>query len=219
MEKVVLKATKREVTGKKVGALRRQGKLPAIMYGHLIETTPIVLNAVEVLPKLATLTSSSTLTIDLDGKEYPARVAEKQRDPIKRHLIHLDLQVISLTEKMRAKVGIELAGTAPAVKLANAVIHIVLTELDVESLPHDLPERFIVDISGLGEIGDSIRVQDIARADGVDILNGPEEVIVTASAPKGEEVVEEVAEEVAAEATEPERVGGRPKKEESTGKE
>ena len=116
MEKIILKATKRDVTGKKVGALRRQGKLPAVIYGHRIETTPIVLNAAEALPKLATLTSSSTLTISLDGKEYPALVREKQRDPIKKFLTHLDFQVISLTEKMRAKVRIELTGTAPAEK-------------------------------------------------------------------------------------------------------
>lgn len=214
IEKVVLKATRRDENGEKAGALRRQGKLPAVMYGHLIETTPITLNAAEVLPKLATLTSSSTVTINLDGKDYPARVREKQREPIKKHLTHLDLQVISLTEKMRAKVGIELAGTAPAVKVANAVIHSNLTELEVESLPHDLPERFVVDISSLAEIGDSIRVRDIARADEVNILNDPEEVIVLALAPKLEEFVEEAA----AEQTEPEVIGGGSKKEEAAGK-
>ncbi len=200
MEKVVLKASKRDVTGKQVGALRRQGKIPAIMYGHLIETTPITLNAVEALPKLSTLTSSSTFTITLDGKEYPARLREIQRDPVKKHLIHLDLQVVSLTEKMRARVKIELAGTAPAVKAANAVILSSLTELEVESLPQILPERFVVDISGLTEIGDCIRIRDIVRADGVDILNGPEEVIVTATAP----TVEKLVEEAVTEETEPE---------------
>ena len=202
MEKVILKATKRDVTGKKVGALRRQGKLPAVIYGHHIETTPIVLNAAEVLPKLATLTSSSTLTISLDGKEYPALVREKQREPIKKFVTHLDFLVISLTEKMRAKVSIELTGTAPAVKGANAIILAGLTELEVESLPQDLPERFVVDIAGLREIGDAIRVQDIPQPDGVEILSVPEEVIVSASAPTVEKLVEEAVaeEEVAPEA-------------------
>jgi large subunit ribosomal protein L25 len=205
MEKITLKAAKRDVTGKKVGALRRQGKLPAVIYGHLIETTPIVLNAAEALPKLATLTSSSTLTVSLDGKEYPAIVREKQREPIKKFITHLDFQVISLTEKMRAKVSIDLTGTAPAVKAASAIILQGLTELEVESLPQDLPERFVVDISGLLDIGDSIRVQDIPQPDGVEILSVPEEVIVSASAPTVERVVEEaVAEEV-----EPEAAAGK----------
>ncbi len=209
MEKVVLMATRRDLNGDKVGALRRQGKLPAIMYGHLIETTPITLNAVEVLPKLATLTSSSTLTINLDGKEYPAMVREKQREFIKKRLIHLDFQVISLTAKMHAKVRIELTGTAPAVKDANATILNRLTELEVESVPQYLPERFVIDISGLAGIGDSIRVQDITKVEGVEILTDPEEVIVIATAPRGEEIVGEAA----SKETEPEVIGGGSKKE------
>ena len=62
------------------------------------------------------LSSSSLVTIDLDGKQYLAQVREKQRDFIKNRLVHVDFQIVSLTEKMRAKVGIELTGTAPAVK-------------------------------------------------------------------------------------------------------
>jgi large subunit ribosomal protein L25 len=209
MEKVVLKATKRDVTGKKVGALRRQGKLPAIMYGHLIETTPITLNAVEVLPQLATLTSSSTVTINLDGIEYPAIVREKQRDPIKKRLTHLDLQVISLTAKMRTKVSIELTGTAPAVKEASATILSRLNDLEVECVPQYLPERFVIDISSLTEIGDSIRVHDIPKAEGLEILTDPEEIIVIAVAPRGEEIVAEAE----AEDTGPEVIGGGSKKE------
>ena len=198
MEKIILKAAKRQIPGKQVKALRREGKLPAVIYGHRIESTPIVLDAAIALPKLSLLTSSTTVIIDLDGEEYPAIVREKQRDPVKRFLTHLDFQVISLTEKMRAKVSIELSGVAPAEKAASAVILSGLNELEVESLPQDLPERFIVDIAGLAEIGDTIRVQDIPKLHGVAILNDPEEVIVTASAPTVERVVEEAAAEEAA---------------------
>lgn len=198
MEKIILKAAKRQIPGKQVKALRREGKLPAVIYGHRIESTPIVLDAAIALPKLSLLTSSTTVIIDLDGEEYPAIVREKQRDPVKRFLTHLDFQVISLTEKMRAKVSIELSGVAPAEKAASAVILSGLNELEVESLPQDLPQRFIVDITGLAAIGDTIRVQDIPELPGVAILNDPEEVIVTASAPTVERVVEEAAAEEAA---------------------
>ena len=197
MEKITLKAAKREITGKQVNALRRQGKLPAVIYGYHIESTPIALDAAIALPKLSLLTSSTTVIIELDGKEYPAIVREKQHEPIKKFLTHLDFQVISLTEKMRAKVSIELSGTAPAEKAAHAVIISGLNELEVESLPQDLPERFIVDIAVLAEIGDTIRVQDIPKLHGVVILNDLEEVIVTASAPTVERIVEEVAAEEA----------------------
>lgn len=199
MEKIVLKAARRNISGNKVNALRRQGKLPAVIYGYHIESTPIVLDAAIALPKLSLVTSSTTVIIELDGKEYPAIVREKQREPIKKFLTHLDFQVISLTEKMRAKVSVELSGTAPAEKAANAVILSSLNELEVESLPQDLPERFIVDITVLAEIGDTIRVQDIPKLHGVVILNGSEEVIVTATAPTVERVMEETAEEAAPE--------------------
>ncbi len=198
MEKVVLKASKREVIGKKVGALRRQGKLPAVLYGPRMETTAIMLDAQEVTKALSRLTSSSLVTLDLDGKEYLALVREKQRDFLKNCLLHLDFQVVSLTEKMRAKVGIQLAGKAPAVKDFNAVIHTGLTELEVECMPQDLPERIVVDISGLAELGDSVRVRDVVLSDQVEILEDLEDIIAVASATREEQVIEAAPVEEAA---------------------
>ena len=199
MEKVVLKATKREVLGRKVGALRRAGKLPAVLYGHGIESTPITLEAHEAALKLSHVTSSSLMMIDLDGKEYPALVREKQRDYLKNRLLHVDFQVISMTEKVTTKVGIELTGTAPAVKEFSAVIVTVLNELEVECMPQDLPARVVIDISGLAEVGAGIHVRDIVISDKVKILDDPAEMIVVASATRAEKVAEEApAEEEAA---------------------
>jgi large subunit ribosomal protein L25 len=205
MEKIVLKATRRDVVGKKVGALRRQGKLPAVLYGHRIETTPILLDAYEGTQTLSHLTSSSLLTIDLDGKQYLTQVREKQRDVIKNRLLHVDFQIVSLTEKMRAKVGIELSGAAPAVKNFNAVIHTGLTALEVECMPQDLPARIVIDISSLAKIGDGLRVRDVVLSDKVKILADLDEVIAVAAAPRKEEVSVEapVAEEAAPEEVEP----------------
>jgi large subunit ribosomal protein L25 len=198
MERVVLKAGKREITGKKVGALRRAGKLPAVLYGHNIESTPIVLDAHQTWLTLSGLTSSSLVTVDLDGKEFLALVRSEQRDCIQNHLIHLDFQAVSLTEKIRTKVGIEITGTAPAVQEFNAIIVEGLTELEVESLPQNLPERIVVDISKLAAIGDSIHVRDLSVPSGVIILDEPDGLIVSATAPRAE-VVEEAVEEGAAE--------------------
>ena len=206
MEKVVLKATKREVLGRKVGALRRAGKLPAVLYGHGIASTPIMLEAHEASLKLSHLTSSSLMMIDLDGKEYPALVREKQRDYLKNRLLHVDFQVISMTEKITTKVGIELTGTAPAVKAFSAVIVTVLNELEIECMPQDLPERVVIDISGLTEVGASIHVRDVVISDRVKILGDPAETIVVASATREEKAVAEEApaeEEAAPEESEP----------------
>jgi large subunit ribosomal protein L25 len=206
MEKVVLKATKREILGRKVGALRRAGKLPAVLYGHGIDSTPVTMEAHEAALKLSHVTTSSLVMIDLDGKEYPALVREKQRDYLKNRLLHVDFQVISMTEKVTTKVGIELTGTAPAVKEFSAVIVTVLSELEVECMPQDLPARVVIDISGLTEVGAGIHVRDIVIADKVKILDDPAEMIVVASATRAEKAAAEEApaeEEAAAEASEP----------------
>jgi large subunit ribosomal protein L25 len=205
MQKVVLKATKREALGKKVGALRRAGKLPAVLYGHRIESTPIMLEAHEATLRLSHLTTSSLVMIDLDGQEYPALVREKQRDYLKNRLLHVDFQVISMTEKVTTKVGIELTGTAPAVKEFSAVIVTVLNELEIECMPQDLPQRVVIDISGLAEIGAGIHVRDVVISDKVKILDDPAEMIVVATATREEKIVEEAPaeEEAAPEGSEP----------------
>ncbi|HLD46617.1 MAG TPA: 50S ribosomal protein L25 [Desulfobaccales bacterium] len=206
MKKVVLKATRREALGRKVKALRRAGKLPAVLYGHGIESTPVVLDAHEAGLKLSHLTSSSLMMIDLDGKQYPSLVREKQKDYLKNRLLHVDFQVISMTEKVTTKVGIELTGTAPAVKEFSAVIVTVLNELEVECMPQDLPERVVIDISGLAEVGAAIHVRDVVISDRVKILDDPAETIVVASATREEKVVAEEApaeEEAAPEASKP----------------
>jgi large subunit ribosomal protein L25 len=211
MQKVVLKASKREVVGKQVGALRRAGKLPAVLYGHRIESTPIMLDAHETALTLSKLTSSSLVTVDLDGTEYPSLVRQKQRDPLKNRLLHLDFQVISLTEKIRTKIGIELIGQSPAVKDFNAVIVTGLTELEVECMPQDLPERISVDISGLAELGAGIHVRDLVLSDEVEVLDDGDEMIAVATATKEELIVEEAPVEAAAE---PEAVESGPKEKE-----
>jgi large subunit ribosomal protein L25 len=213
LEKVVLQASRRNVIGKQVGALRQAGKLPAVLYGHHVDSTPIVLDAHETTLTLSRLTSSSLVIINLEGTEYPTLVREKQRHPVKHHLIHLDFQALSLTEKTHVKVGIELTGTAPAIKTYGAVLVHPLTELEVECLPQEMPERVVVDISGLVEIGDAIHVRDLQLPGGVEILTDPEEVIVSATAARAEEAAPAAEEEAA----EPELI--KSKKEEKTAEE
>ncbi len=210
MEKVVLKATPRQVTGKKVNAMRRQGLLPAIIYGKHFDPMPILLDAHQAAKTLAHLSTSSLVTLEIDGKEYPALVREKQRDVLKGHLLHVDFLAVSLTEKIRTTVAIELVGTAPAVKDYNAVLVTGLDEVEIECLPSDLPERIVVDLAALKEIGDGIYVRDLPVSDKVRILEDPDELIVVATAAEAEEEGEVAAEEAA----EPEVIE-RGKKEES----
>ena len=189
MDKVVLHATHRTVKGKQVGQLRRQGKLPGVMYGHNVDSVAISLDLHVASQILSTLTASSLVTIELDGAEHAALVREKQRDFIKNILKHVDFQIVSLTEKIRARVGLELVGLSPAVKDYSAVIVTNMDRLEVESLPQYLPERILIDIGKLMKIGDAIFVRDVKVAEQVTILGNPDDMLVVATAQAAEEVV------------------------------
>lgn len=216
MEKVVLKATKRDVVGKQVKALRREGKLPAVIYGRHTEPIKINLDAHSASLSLAKLTSSSLVTINVDGAEHMALVREKQRDYIKNRLLHVDFMAVSLSEKLRTSVSIHFVGVSLAVKDYNAVLVHNLEAIEVECLPADLPERIDVDISVLKRPGEGIRLKDLQVSEKIRLLGDPETMVAVATFAKVEEEVAEAgAETVAAPtATEPEISVERGKKEE-----
>jgi large subunit ribosomal protein L25 len=211
MDKVVINAVPRTIRGKQVGVLRREGKLPAVMYGHHFESTPITLELREASKILSSVTSSSIITIALEGKEYATLVREKQKDYLRNSLKHVDFQVVSLTEKIRTKVAIELVGIAPAVKDYNGVLVTGLSEIEVESFPQDLPDRIVVDLAGLAKIGDAYYVKDIVLSEKVTIHQDGQELIVHVTHPVVDEVV---VEEVVAGLEEPEVIEKGKKEEE-----
>ena len=195
MEQLVINAEIRNTTGKKVKALRRAGKLPGIIYGHKVEPTAVLMDQKEATVALNQATSSSIVMIKLEGKDIAALIREKQRDYIRNTYLHIDFQAVSLTEMIRTTVNIELTGIAPAVKDFDGIVVEGLTSIEVEALPADLPERFIVDISVLKEIGDSILVKDIAVSDKVTVLSPLEEMLILVTAPAAEAEEEIVVEE------------------------
>jgi large subunit ribosomal protein L25 len=216
MDKVVLKAEKRDVIGKQVKALRRAGKLPAVIYGRHTDPMNVTLDSHTASMVLGKLTSSSLVTIELDGNEYPALVREKQRDYIKNRLLHVDFLAVSLNESIRATVMVNFIGVSSAVKDYNAVLVTNLQSLEVECLPTELPERIDVDISALARPGDGIRVRDVKVSDKVQILNDPDTMVAVATFAKVEEEGAAVpgAEGAAPAETEPELAVERGKKDE-----
>lgn len=214
MQKIVIQATRRDVTGKKVGALRRSGQLPGVMYGRHFESTPIVMDMREASKTLFNLSASSIVTIQLDGKEYPVLVREKQRNYIQNTLKHVDLQVVSMTEKIRSLVTVELIGISPAVKNMNGVVVQSLNQVEVEALPSDLPERYELDISSLENIGDSLLVSDLKVSGDVTILAEPDEAVVVITGAAQSMEAEEEDEELEEDTEEPEISEQRGKREE-----
>ena len=214
MERVVLKAEKRDVIGKQLRALRRAGKLPAVIYGRHTAPISISLDSHSASLALGRLTSSSLVTIELDGTQYPTLVREKQRDYIKNRLLHVDFLAVSLTETIRASVIVNFTGVSTAVKDYNAVFVVNLASLQVECLPTDLPERIDVDISVLARPGDGIRVREVHVSDKVQILDDPDTMVAVATFAKVEEEGAGVpGAEVAPAEAEPELAVERGKKE------
>jgi large subunit ribosomal protein L25 len=204
MEEITLKANKRIVIGKQVNALRREGLLPAVVYGRRIESIPISLDMREASRILEKAASSALIVLDVDGEQYYTLVGEKQRNPVLGTFRHIDFQAVSLTEKVRANVAIQLIGEAPAVDMYFGILVSNLEQLSVESLPKNLPERIEVDLGSLQEIGDAIFVRDLSLPKGVEVLDDLNEIVVVVTASVQEEEIE--AEEAAIEPSEPELV-------------
>jgi large subunit ribosomal protein L25 len=218
MEEIVLQASHREIVGKQVKLLRKEGKLPAIIYGKGISPIPISFDHRIVSRILATVTTSNLVVVDLGDSQHTTLVRERQRHPVSGNLLHIDFQEVSLTETLRTSVMIELKGESPAVKNFNGVVVTGIETLEVECLPQDLPERIVVDISILAEIGDSIFIRDIPVPPKVEFLTDPDEmlVLITHQAPEEEEEVEEIEE---IEEEEPDVIERGKKEEEPEGEE
>lgn len=193
MEEIKINASPRKTVRKGVKVLRREGQLPAVLYGRNFETLPIMFDYRETSRVIQLLGSSTLVVIDLGEESHYALIREKQRDVIKGNLLHVDFQVVSLTEKVHAEVSVELIGESPAVKDLGGLIIVNNEQLEVEALPRDLPDRIEIDISSLQEIGDTIYVRDLTLEGEVSILADEDEPIVLITLPSVEEEPEEEA--------------------------
>ncbi len=180
-DQIHLEAQIRTVKGKQVSSLRRQGILPGIIYGRIgkeqIEPLAIQLDLHEASKIINKLTVSSLVRLDVEGQEYPAILREAQKDVIYRTLLHVDFMAVSLTEKLQTAVPIELIGQAPAEINMSAVVVTGISELEIECLPQDMPERIEVDATVLVDIDSAIYVKDLDLPDSYEVLSDPEELI------------------------------------------
>jgi large subunit ribosomal protein L25 len=214
-----LSAKRRTVVGKKVNALRRQGLLPAVIYGAGIEALPIELDAIEASRVLSSVGGSTLVSLTVDKDQHQVLVRDAQRDVIRRDLLHVDFLKVSMDVTIRTEVPVDFVGEAPAVSEQGGVLVTELTEIEVEALPSDLPDRIVVDLEPLAEIDDTITVGDLFFDKGVEVLTSPEEVLARVIY-QVEEIIEEEEEieEIIPTELEPELVE-RGKREEVEGEE
>jgi large subunit ribosomal protein L25 len=192
-----LSADSRTVIGKQVKQLRREGKLPANVYGHNVEATAVTVDAKEFASVLKQ--AGETGLIDLkvgDEKTRPVLVHDMLVDPVKGATLHVDFYQVNLKEKLTATVPLEFVGESSIVKNNEGILLELLQEVEVESLPTDIPSSIEVDISGLVEVGQGIHVSDLPLPAGVEMQTDGEELVCKIDTPQmAEEEVEEISTE------------------------
>lgn len=201
MATVTLEVEKRQFLGKgPVKRLRTAGKIPAVIYGHGEETIPLTLDAQNLHTILhAHVGENIIFDVKIPGKKTPMKaiIREVQHHPSRGDILHLDLQHISMQEKLTVQVPVLLVGSPEGVRTKGGILQHVLHEMEIECLPMDIPEHIEVDVTNL-DVGDSIHVENV-MLEKVKILTEPRRSVATvvpptvikAPEPEEEELVEE----------------------------
>jgi large subunit ribosomal protein L25 len=177
MSATKLSAMPRTVTGKQVGRLRREGVLPAVVYGPGAKPQPIQLNSREASKVFRRVHGAELIDLELDGQTRKVLVHDLQRDAIRGDFLHADLYVVDMARPIRVRLPIHLVGTSPAVVSLSGVLVRGLPELEVECLPGDLIKEVEADLSVLKEIGNSLHVRDLTLPNTIKVLTDADEQV------------------------------------------
>jgi len=202
MENITLQAQLRGVGRHQVREVRSVDRVPAVVYGGQEDPRPISLEA-RALRRALHAAGSGLLSLQI-AEQAPVQVLarEIQRDPIRHHMLHVDFQVVSMTQRLRLHVPLEQQGTAPVFGNPDMVLVRQLDAIEIECLPADIPARLVADISKLVTPDDEVLAADIVLPPGVKLMTDPKQVVFSVSIARAaveEEAVEEeqaVAEEV-----------------------
>lgn len=182
-----LNVQKREILGRKTGASRKSGLVPAELYGRGLANLHLSLPLKEFKKVFKQAGENTVVNVMLEGKKYPVLIQSVSYNPVTDDLQSVDLYQVRMDEKLKVKVPVEFIGMAPAVKEKNGLLVKSLQEVEVEALPADIPHNFEADISKIIEIGQSLYVKDLAAPSGVKVLVNPETVVATVTAKVTEE--------------------------------
>ncbi|MBD3180359.1 MAG: 50S ribosomal protein L25 [Candidatus Latescibacteria bacterium] len=200
MEKISLKSHIRERTGKKSGRrIRREGKVPGILYGHKQEPLPLVMDEHDIWEILHNAsTENLIIQLDVEGvemKDEITLVKEVQQHPVTGEILHIDLLRVYTDEKIDVNVQIQTTGEPRGVKEEGGILYQAVRRIIVNSKAADIPDLITIDVSDLG-IGDSIHISDIVKEyEQFDFVYDSDRTIAHVSAPKELELPEEEVEE------------------------
>jgi large subunit ribosomal protein L25 len=189
MAEVTLEVARREKSGKEIaGKLRREGKIPAVVYGGHRESVPIVVDrkAVSELIQKSQHGVRSIFLLKMTGTDQQrhAMIKDIQLDPITRRMTHIDFVRVVMDEVVRVTIPVHVTGTAAGVK-EGGLLDFQVRDLHVECLPTAIPDTIDVDITNLG-IHQYIRIADLQLPEGVKVLDDPERVVVGVTVARAE---------------------------------
>jgi large subunit ribosomal protein L25 len=194
---LTIKGERRDIFGKNASRrLRREGKLPAVLYGGEEPSTHLVLLKKDVFGILRSESGENTIfKTSFDSESKDTMIKELQADPVTDEILHIDLICIAMDKAIRVSVPVVVVGEAVGVKAEGGFVDLITREIEVECLPGDIPEHIEVDISEL-HLHQSVKIEEITFPKGVENLSDPQTLVVLIEAPtKEEEIVKEEEEE------------------------
>lgn len=182
-----LSASSRAGAGKgPARTLRRDGRLPAVIYGHAREPLSLSVNAREFERLLERVAAENTvIELDIDGTMSRTLIREIQRHPVRRNVLHVDFQELVAGERVIVRIPLVLQGTPDGVRHSGGILSQVMQELECRVDPLNMPGHIDIDVSGIA-IGHSIHVNEISIPEGIEVLDDPESTIAVVAAPKAE---------------------------------
>ncbi len=194
---IILKAKKRKILGKKNKQLRKQGYIPAVIYGHQFEALPLQVDAKEFAEVLKKAGESTLIRLEIgEGKSHPVLIHDLTRDPVTDEILHIDFYRIKAGEEITAEIPLVFEGVSPAVKDLGGVLLTNIKSVKITALPKDLPKDIKVDVSLLKTFEDHIKISDLAVPTGVKIEGDAEEIVALVKPPRTEAEIEALQEEV-----------------------
>ncbi len=220
---VTVAAEVRDTRGKnEARRVRRTGKIPAVVYGAYKDAISVAVDPKEVNRILRSSSGHNTIfNLDIkDVENTPVMVVDWQNDPIKSNLLHVDLKRIDLTKRIKVSVPVVTTGEPKGVKTQGGLLELVTREVDIDCLPDDIPEHFLVDVTEL-MIGQSKRASDIPMFGSITLMSNPDSVVAHVVALRATEEAAPAAApvEAAPAAAEPEVIKKGKKEEEGEGEE
>jgi large subunit ribosomal protein L25 len=213
MSQVVLSAKNRQGTGSpEARRIRREGRIPAVLYGRTGQAVSIDLDAREFVNGVKNISESTIVKVEIDGESHDAFVKDTQRRITDGNILHVDFYEVESDVALRARVSVHIHGNPIGVR-EGGILEFPLHEIEVECLPKDLPERIDVDVSEL-KVNQSIHVRDIVLAEGVRLISAADQVVALVKFAKAEAAAaatEEAEAAGAAPAAAPAAAGGEKK--------